>query len=821
MNASRGVCLWIVVWFLAGVAGISTAVTLNEEFAFTDQRSEAKVEAETAVPEPAVSKPAILTAADVSVSSTGVRISLTGDRSFDYKTFRLENPDRIVLDVKGVSGPIDVVRPENHSYVKRIRYAVNRHLETGVVVRYVIETAAQAEYRVDQVSSSLELWIETPELPETIADFVSSVAPVEAEPTFEFITPIKSEPLSAMPSQAGPFLSAQSNSGVTSQPILVPMAPEQRWSSVKPEAPDVAAVETDGATSQESDFEPFSEMFITQTEQPFAVAASADDPECYPYTDGTQPDFIVIPEVIPAPAAVATTDGYRHGTDDDTLIDHYWLRPDDAIRVASLEQLQAAAAPSQVIPAELPVAVEPVVAPEAVEEDLFQNVIDRHYPAAAERARNEWIDPRKRDHDSAPILSSDPDYRLADAEISSLSPMSMDVQGGDIHTILRSVAEYAGVNVVADSDVKGTLTIRVIDLPWKDTLETVCRASALVPLYQSDTVIRIATARTANDEMVAGETAARKKEDVMPLTTRIIPLEYAAASEMKDVASSVRSLRGTVDVDARTNSVIVTDIAPRVDLIEDMLAGLDTETMQVEITAEIVDIDITEAQQLGISWNASNIHSSSLNLDAIAGVTTDDVVDAAGDLQAGIIRDFGQIKMRIQALASENKADIISTPRITTVNNRMATILVGKEVPLITLDEAGNPITELKKVGITLQVTPYLNSDDKITLDLHPEVSDLSAQSTVQGGIVFNTTEADTRVMVKDGETVVIGGLINTKTIKYKRGIPILKDVPLFGRLFSSSDEREEKRELLIFVTPRIVKNSSAGRFLSNPASDK
>ena len=139
------------------------------------------------------------------------------------------------------------------------------------------------------------------------------------------------------------------------------------------------------------------------------------------------------------------------------------------------------------------------------------------------------------------------------------------------------------------------------------------------------------------------------------------------------------------------------------------------------------------------------------------------------------------------------------------MNNREARILVGKEVPLVVLDEAGNATIELKKVGIALEVTPYINSENMITMDLHPEVSDLSQQATVQGGVVFNTTLADTRVMVKDGETAVIGGLVRTSEVDFRQGIPILRSIPLLGALFGTSDVREESRELLIFVTPRVV----------------
>jgi general secretion pathway protein D len=166
----------------------------------------------------------------------------------------------------------------------------------------------------------------------------------------------------------------------------------------------------------------------------------------------------------------------------------------------------------------------------------------------------------------------------------------------------------------------------------------------------------------------------------------------------------------------------------------------------------------------------------------------------------------------LQALETQNKANIISNPRITTVNNREASVVVGKQIPLIVQDFAGNAVTQLTTIGIKLLVTPHINSGNKITMDVHPEVSDLSSQATVQGGIIINTAMADTRVMVNDGETAVIAGLIRSNESEFKRGVPILMDIPLLGHLFQSSSTTKQKRELLCFITPKILTDDQASR---------
>ncbi len=151
---------------------------------------------------------------------------------------------------------------------------------------------------------------------------------------------------------------------------------------------------------------------------------------------------------------------------------------------------------------------------------------------------------------------------------------------------------------------------------------------------------------------------------------------------------------------------------------------------------------------------------------------------------------------------------MISNPVITTTDNREASILVGQKIPLIVSDEAGNAITQLTTIGIMLRVTPHINSEDRITLDIHNEVSDLSSQATVQGGVIINTSESDTRVLVENGETAIIAGLIRKIDGRLETGVPLLMDIPLLGALFKHSTDTKVSRELVVFVTPSIVDDS-------------
>jgi type IV pilus assembly protein PilQ len=384
--------------------------------------------------------------------------------------------------------------------------------------------------------------------------------------------------------------------------------------------------------------------------------------------------------------------------------------------------------------------------------------------------------------------------------------VSLDIQGADIYTVLRSISEYSGVNIVMGYDVsksvKDPVSFHLENVPWGEALEMVLR-SAHLWYREEGNVIRVDTEENLRNEELARSNAARQLEDVMPLTTRIIEVVYANAAEVKPTVEKSLTKRGVIEVDERTNSLVVTDIRSRVEAAVEMIQHLDSQTPQIEIIAKLVDVDARFERDLGVIWNVSGIHADGASLEGDFGAN--DVVDPTAQVRFGLVRSWGTVSAVLSAMERDNKADIISNPRITTVNNREARILVGKKIPLIVLDEAGNPVTELTTIGITLRVTPHINDQNRITLDMHPEVSDLASQATVQGGVIINTSEADTRVMVGNGETAVIGGLIRSNDEKLKRGVPILKDVPIVGAFFSSTTNVREKRELLIFVTPTIV----------------
>jgi type IV pilus assembly protein PilQ len=402
---------------------------------------------------------------------------------------------------------------------------------------------------------------------------------------------------------------------------------------------------------------------------------------------------------------------------------------------------------------------------------------------------------------------------------------SLDVEGADIRTVLRAIAEFSGRNIVLGSGVKGTVKASLKNVGWEEALRTVLRMNGLDYVSEGG-IIRVDDAAKLAAEAVDREQARAKQAEVASLETRIVKLNYANVAEMQIALQGSLTRRGSITAEKRTNSLIISDLPGNLDRLEKMASDLDSTTPQIEITAKLVDVDAEALRGLGIEWNLGGTDASPDGMEffdgtpanpphapnpgndpdqAIVGVHKTPIADPALRLAYGIFKKWGSVEAQIQLLEQNRKANIISNPRITTVDNREAKILVGQKIPLIVQDVAGNPVSQLQTIGIQLRVTPHLTQDKKIIMDLHPEVSDLSSQSTVQGGVIINTSEADTRVMVDDGQTAVIGGLIRTNDSTVRRGVPFLKDVPLIGMLFRSEQSVRQNRELIIFVTPRLV----------------
>ncbi|MFI5372882.1 MAG: type IV pilus secretin PilQ, partial [Candidatus Eisenbacteria bacterium] len=389
------------------------------------------------------------------------------------------------------------------------------------------------------------------------------------------------------------------------------------------------------------------------------------------------------------------------------------------------------------------------------------------------------------------------------------------------------IGEFSGRNIVVAKDVKGSVSVSLKNVGWQEAMRTILRTNGLDYIDEGG-ILRVDDMTKLATETVDRETARAKAAELIPLETRVVKLNYANAMEMSEPIKSTLTRRGTVQTDKRTNSLIITDVPNGLDAVEKMARDLDSTTPQIEITAKLVDVDVEALRSIGVTWNmgmnSSGVPSGPVNTPnftttdpvppfhpfdqndhVLAGGQNTGIANPSATFTYGLFKSWITLDAQLQVLEQNRKANIISNPRITTVDNREAKIIVGQKIPLIIQDVAGNSVSQLQTIGIQLKVTPHLTEDKKIIMDLHPEVSDLATQGTVQGGIIINTSEADTRVMVEDGQTAVIGGLIRTNDSHVRGGVPVLKDVPLIGILFRSDDIVKQNRELIIFVTPKII----------------
>ena len=370
--------------------------------------------------------------------------------------------------------------------------------------------------------------------------------------------------------------------------------------------------------------------------------------------------------------------------------------------------------------------------------------------------------------------------------------ISMNVEEADIRAVLRSISEFSGMNIVAGSEVKGPVTVLLHEVEWREALESILRMNDFVAV-EENSVIRVTTHKDA-------EQAAKTQA----LSTEIFEIKYARSEKLQNVISKLLTERGKAQADVRANALIVTDIPRVLVQMDSVIARLDRPTAQVLIESKIVEVDAKASQEIGVDWSVGNLNNPLANTRAGADVNID-VRNPAGSFTFGRLQNGVSVEAKVSALEENNKANILSQPSVLISDNEEAVVLSGKRIPINVLDKAGNLVTEFYDVAVKLTVTPHINPKNEVLMTLNPEVSELSGEATVSGGIIILTSEVNTTLLVKDGETVVIGGVIRSKDGLLERRVPLLHAIPLFGRLFSYSAKTLDKTEILVFVTPHVI----------------
>lgn len=409
-------------------------------------------------------------------------------------------------------------------------------------------------------------------------------------------------------------------------------------------------------------------------------------------------------------------------------------------------------------------------------------------------------------------------------------PISLNFQDVPVRTVLQLIADFNKLNLVTTDSVGGNITLRLDGVPWEQALDTVLKVKGLDKRLDNNILLVAPAAEIATQEKQQLENK-QKVADLAPLVTEYVQINYAKAPDMAkllaDDKTRLLSPRGAVSVDERTNTLLVKDTADVIDHIKDMIKILDVAVKQVVIEARMVTVTDGVEDSLGIRWGVTDVNgsgSTSGTLTALDTAATGSTPLLANRLNVNLpasgtsvpsiafqvakLADGSLLDLELSALETENKAEIISSPRITTANQKEALIEQGYEIPYNESSSSGATTIAFKKAVLSLKVTPQITPDNNVILDLHVTQDDIYKDvNTGNGGtaVALSTQAINTQVLVKNGETLVLGGIYNRSIKKTVNKIPVLGDIPGVGVLFRNSINTNTKKELLIFVTPKIV----------------
>jgi type IV pilus assembly protein PilQ len=397
--------------------------------------------------------------------------------------------------------------------------------------------------------------------------------------------------------------------------------------------------------------------------------------------------------------------------------------------------------------------------------------------------------------------------------------IALDFYDTDIKNVFRIIREVSGKNFAIDKNVTGKVTMTLDKpVPWDQVLDLVLKMNQLGMTMEGD-IIRIATLNTLTQEeklkqaqLKAEQQALQQQRELEPLTTEYIPCNYSNAES--DVLQHIQPIlsegRGKLSVDTRNNQLIITDTAETILKAIEIVRKIDQVTPQVIIEARIVEANTSYTRALGFDWGQVNIGpfqigSATLELALLASnlppISPSGVIGATFQKLTGT--PFSIIDAQLQASESEGKTNIISSPKVVTLDNKQARIKQGLEVPYLERDSSGNATVRFKNVDLLLEVTPNVTPDERIVMKIFITKNDVAEQTTA--GPALSTNEAETELLVENGDTIVIGGIVKSTIATSEKGIPGLRKVGVLGWLFKSQSKLDNKNELLIFITPRIV----------------
>ena len=413
--------------------------------------------------------------------------------------------------------------------------------------------------------------------------------------------------------------------------------------------------------------------------------------------------------------------------------------------------------------------------------------------------------------------------------------VSFDFKDADVRDVLRILADISGFNLIIHSGVRGTITLRLANVPWDQAMDIVLEEKGMGAILEGN-ILKIAPYKVITARQKQRSTAAASRESTKPLVSKQLFINYATAGELVPLIDSKLSKRGSLKIDTRTNSILLTDTEGRISSIEELVTTLDIPEPQVLIESRIVQATLDFTRELGVQWGL-NYRASAATGNPTGAIFPSDV--QVGGVQSGSPGTFGNIgndfivdfpaatgqgagsavglilgsltgaydlDIRLSALETRGDGRILSSPKILTLNNQAASITQGVSIPFLSVSSAGTQ-TQCVDASLTLDVTPQVTNDDKVLMAISVSDNAPDPGTTGAGGQPgIRTNEADTNVIAGNGETVVIGGIFTRTASENFGGVPWFSRLPVFGMFFRNTQTVDQRRELLVFITPRIIR---------------
>lgn len=432
----------------------------------------------------------------------------------------------------------------------------------------------------------------------------------------------------------------------------------------------------------------------------------------------------------------------------------------------------------------------------------------------------------------------DKSIKIAEPEYNG-KRIDLDMMDANVSDVLRLLAEISNLNIVASDDVKGTISLRLKNVPWDQAFDIILKSKGLDSIREGN-VIRVAPALRVRQERESALASRKAEEKLEDMEIEFVAVNYATAEDLVAQVKGVLSDRGDVTTDKRTNMLIIKDIRSGIDKARNVVTRLDTPVPQVLIEARIVEASSSFARDLGIQWGVDYQTGGNTTTSTIGSTGTEGqvfpiasappfgapnarkfAVNLPATGQAGPLGALGFIlgkagsnpmvlDLRLSAGESQGHLKTISRPRITTLDNKEAKIEQGESIPFETTSAAGTATTFVD-ANLSLTVTPHITPDGSVLMKIKASRNSIGTFTTSAGAPSINKKESTTEVLVRDGETTVIGGIVITDKNNSEKGIPFLKDIPVLGWLFKSKSVTDSQQELLIFITPKILKDKAVG----------